>query len=88
MSIVRARTRPKASRQRRIADSYDARAANDRSSWRPYSSYSFMRDVHGTSPGSSSRPRLNKPHNPTPREVAQDRRVHLQQIATSKYANM
>ena len=89
MSIVKARTRVRVTQPKRIADSYDGRASKDRNSWRSYSSYSFMRDVHGTSPGSSSRATYKKKPTPTiVRESANDRRARLNQLATSKYANM
>jgi len=86
MSIVYAKRRIKASRPRRIADSYDARRADQRSTTRSYSSYSFMMDVHGSSAGSSSRMRKTRPVEA--RETKQHRVARLQQLATSKYANM
>ena len=47
MSYVTPPRRVRVSQPRRVADSYDGRPSSDRSTTRPYSSYQFMRDVHG-----------------------------------------
>jgi len=84
MSYVTPPRKVRASATTRVADSYDARPANARSSARPYSGYQFARDVYGY-----DRPRKSRTRNAQPTlasRKAESRARIAEILATSKWS--